>query len=88
MEDSTSGSSNGTIIAAVILALGLVAGGFLVASALDRGSQEIASVREAILDLEDTIGAPPPSPAPTARRGPDPAKRYAIAIKEIGRAHV
>ncbi len=66
------------IVASVILGASLVGAAVLLQGSLRTAGEEMASLREA---LKETARAQPAAPArPTARRGPDPNRRYALEL--------
>ena len=87
MSDSSSGSS--LIVAAILLALAIVTGSFIIKDALDNGAVQFAAVLGEMKDMNAKIaGAPAGGPAAPAARPsrpgrPDPSKKYDV---EIGKA--
>ena len=71
--------SKGTIAAALILALAILGGSYLVKSSLDRGADDI---RESLAEIQSALGAAPPVAAAAAapRRGPDPTRRHTVNV--------
>jgi protein-disulfide isomerase len=79
--------NRGTWIAALIVGVAFVAGSAIVAGALSRGSTEIRAgldeVKGAVADTKTALLAgaqPAAAPQPARRRGPDPDKRYEVAV--------
>ncbi len=70
-------SGNAVIIAATILGLSILGGSYLVVGSLDRASGEIAALGGALAKGQPAPEAAAAPPAPP-RRGPDPAKVYAV----------
>ncbi len=72
------------VIAALVIGAALLAGSLLVRTSLDHQTAAIAGVQEALKTLNQSVQASAAAkPAPTvanARRGPDPAQRYTIAV--------
>ncbi|MFO1434670.1 MAG: thioredoxin domain-containing protein [Candidatus Competibacteraceae bacterium] len=70
------------VLAVLVIGAALVAGSLLVRDSLDRQTAAIAGVQEALKTLNQSVqasAAAKPAPA-AARRGPDPAQRYTIAV--------
>lgn len=76
-------SGGSLFLGAVILALAVLGGAYLVSSSLDAGTEELAGVREALGDLETAFqeAAAPGRGAPARAQRPDPAKEYSIDVK-------
>jgi protein-disulfide isomerase len=76
------------LIAAVIVAVGFVAGGALVARGLsgvstqmDRAAASLDEIKTALADAKSAlqnVARAQPAPQPARRRGPDPNKRYTV----------
>ncbi len=72
------------VIASVILGASVIAGGWLIGSALDSASNELS---ETVSDLSDAIASTPQQvaqatpPSPTRTNRPDPARHYKIDTK-------
>ena len=84
-------SKNQSIYAAAIVAVGVIAGSFLVASALDRLTAQVDratgrldEIEKAIADAKGALGnLRGAAPAAAPRRGPDPNKRYEIDLAGV-----
>ena len=73
-----------SIIAAVILGVGLVGGSYLISRSLDGAAEQLDGIRVAMADMKGAIASaaqprPVAAPAPR-RRGPDPNQRYTVNI--------
>ncbi|MBW2243039.1 MAG: hypothetical protein JRH01_13730 [Deltaproteobacteria bacterium] len=77
VEQNSSGIS--LIGAAVIIAIGILGGSYLLSTSLDRASEQI---EQSLASLENFKPAPAAAAAaaPPRRRGPDPAKVYKVAV--------
>lgn len=73
-----------SVIAALIVGAAFVAGSLLVRDSLDRQTAAIAGVQDALKTLNQSVqasaAAAKPTPTAAARRSPDPAQRYTIAL--------
>ncbi len=81
-ETGTGGSGGGArLAAAAVLGLAVLAGALLVARAIDRGTEELASLGTALADVKEALAAGPRAALPSARPGrPDPDRRYQISL--------
>jgi protein-disulfide isomerase len=70
-------SGNAVIVAATILGLSILGGSYLMVKSLDRASGQIAALGGALAKGQPAE-APAKDPAPSPRRGPDPAKAYSV----------
>jgi protein-disulfide isomerase len=71
-------SSGGALVAAaLLLGASILAGAYWVATAIDRGSAEVAGLNQA---LKTAAAAPAPAARPSAPGRPDPAKVYDIKV--------
>lgn len=74
--------TRGIIAAALVLALAVLGGSYLVKSSLDRGARDISA---SLAEVQTALRAAPrpvaaeAAPAP-ARRGPDPARRHTVDV--------
>ena len=78
------GSERSSIVAAIILAVALVSGAWLVKGAVDRSTVQLNGIKLALADAKDALkGVPVAQPAAAAQRrsGPDPNRRYTLNIK-------
>jgi protein-disulfide isomerase len=76
-------SGNHILVAAVIMAVAIVAGAFLVKTSLDSTIEELSGVRAAVQDAAGVLkGATAPSEREARRPGPDPDKRYEIDLTD------
>ncbi|MHA7838847.1 MAG: DsbA family protein [bacterium] len=81
MAEQASGRS--TIIGALLISLGVIGGAFLVASALDRTTEQLEQVAEAFQERPANGARAAARPTPPARpRRPDPAQRYEVEVGE------
>jgi protein-disulfide isomerase len=72
-----------TIIAALLIGLGIVVAAFVVAGALDRTTEQLEFVAEALEDLPSAAAAAPgAAPRPNRPKRPDPTERYEVEIGE------
>ena len=81
-------SSRMQLVAAVIVAVGFVAGGALVARGLsgvstevNRAATNLQEIKTALADAKSAlqnVARAQPAPQPARRRGPDPNKRYTV----------
>ncbi|MDJ0866743.1 MAG: DsbA family protein [Myxococcota bacterium] len=80
-------SGGPTIVGAVVLAVAVVAGSYIVKGSLDSGTAELESLRTAVVDLQKAVkesaaARPAPAPARADRpRRPDPNQRYTVNTK-------
>src|SRR6056297_2576918 len=76
-------SGRSTIIGALLISLGVIGGAFLVASALDRTTEQLEQVAEAFQERPANGARAAARPTPPARpRRPDPAQRYEVEVGE------
>jgi protein-disulfide isomerase len=85
MSNGSKNAGGPLLVAALILAVGLVAGAFVIASSVDRATEKIDGMATALADIKGAIekggmaGAAAAAPRPS---GPDPARRY--TFKSLG----
>lgn len=83
MADSSS-SGGSLIVAAIILALAVVSGSFILKSSIDQGGAQLAAVlgemQELNAQLADAGDAPSPAARPSRPARPDPGRKYEVAI--------
>ena len=75
-------SGNALIVAATILGLSILGGAYILVGSVDRATEGIAALGGTLAKAAPAAGAAqaaPPAAAP--RRGPDPAKAYAVNTK-------
>jgi len=72
-----SSSNGGLVAAALILGASLLGSAYLLATSIDRGSAEIASLHESV---KTAAAAAPAAARPSAPRRPDPEKVYDIEL--------
>jgi len=78
-DNPTPGIGVPLIIAALILGASVVAGALLIRASLERGTSELAAVREAVAELPSAPAAAPAQRQQAARPNrPDPDKRYEV----------
>jgi protein-disulfide isomerase len=65
--------NSASIVAALIIGIAVVVGALLIRSSVERATQELAAVEEALREIE--LAGSPPARAPTR---PDPNRRYPI----------
>jgi protein-disulfide isomerase len=78
-------TSAGVIVAAVILGAAVASGSWLVSRSLSESADRLEGIRVAMGEMKDAMAARPAAPAAAAaaaapRRGPDPERRYEIAL--------
>jgi len=73
-----------SVVAALILGGSVVYGSSLVSNAVLDASERLEGMRVAMGEMKEAIGSAPAAraaaPAPAPRRGPDPERRYEIAL--------
>lgn len=73
-------SGNALIVAATILGLSILGGAYILVGSVDRATEGIAALGGSLANAAPAAAqAAPPAAAP--RRGPDPAKAYAVNTK-------
>jgi len=82
---SDSNSSGSLIVAAIILALSVVTGSFILKGAIDEGAAQLSAVAGEMKDLSGKIAAAPaggaqPAARPSRPGRPDPGKKYKVDI--------
>ena len=73
-------SGNAVIIASAILGLSILGGSYILVGSVDRATEGIAALGGTLAKAAPAAAAPA-APAPAPRRGPDPAKAYAVNTK-------
>ena len=75
-------AGNRNVIAAVIIAAGLLAGSFLVKGAIDRTAARLDAITAGLAETQKAVQAVAQAQAQAkpadARRGPDPNRRYTV----------
>jgi protein-disulfide isomerase len=79
-EDTAMSRNVAIVLAALVLAASVVTAGVLVRQPLDRGVEELASLRAEVAGLEEAVKAGSAAPARQAARPnqPDPSQRYEV----------
>ena len=74
-------SGNQIFAAAIVLAIAVVVGAFLVKSGIDSASERLGGVETAVYQATGALErAMAPAPAPARPTGPDPNRRYELPI--------
>jgi len=74
-------SGNALIVAATILGLSILGGAYILVGSVDRATEGIAALGGTLAKAAPTAAAQAAPPAAAPRRGPDPAKAYAVNTK-------
>jgi protein-disulfide isomerase len=81
----TQASGRQVLAAAAVVGVAVIVGSLVLARSLNRVTQQLDrtagrldEIRGAVADAKDALGNLQAAPAPVARRGPDPNRRYTV----------